>query len=193
VNTGGQGAGAGRGTLVLVVGPSGVGKDSLIGYAKARVAGEKFVFPRRLITRPLDTAEDHEPILEAAFEVDAATGKFALHWRAHGLGYGVPASIADDLAAGRHVVANVSRAVLGDARRRFPPILTVSVTASRDIVAARLMSRGREAGEGIDERLARGGEYEVSGPGVIVLDNSGALELAGEMLVGVLRELLIPW
>ncbi|TIW17524.1 MAG: phosphonate metabolism protein/1,5-bisphosphokinase (PRPP-forming) PhnN, partial [Mesorhizobium sp.] len=40
-----------NGVFVAVVGPSGAGKDTVIGYAKARFAGEtRLEFVRRVIT-----------------------------------------------------------------------------------------------------------------------------------------------
>ena len=42
----------GPGTLVVVVGPSGAGKDTLIGLARALCANDaRVVFPRRIVTR----------------------------------------------------------------------------------------------------------------------------------------------
>ena len=180
-----------RGTLVLVVGPSGAGKDSLIAYSRVRVADEgKVVFPRRFVTRPPDAgAEDHVPLTEAEFRSRIDDRSFALHWLAHGLGYGVPVVIADELISGRHVVVNVSRAVIDDARRRFSPILVVSVTAPAGLLADRLRLRGRESSERIGRRLQRASVYDVTGPNVVALDNSGPIEQAGEALLGVLRSL----
>src|SRR5690606_21587410 len=92
---------------------------------------------------------------EAGFEASVGRGAFALHWRAHGLGYGIPAAMADDLAAGRNVVVNVSRAVIEEARARFQPVRVVVVTASPAILAERLRQRNREAQADIARRLAR--------------------------------------
>ena len=94
------------GTLVLVVGPSGSGKDTLIGGAARDLAGDgAFVFPRRIITRPTEAGgEPHIAQTLPAFEEAEKAGAFALSWRAHGLAYGIPGAIRGDLRAGRHVV-----------------------------------------------------------------------------------------
>ena len=72
----------GRGTLYLVVGPSGAGKDSLMRGARARLegAGEAcFVFARRVVTRPAgDSTEDYEPATGAGFTERADAGGFLL-------------------------------------------------------------------------------------------------------------------
>jgi ribose 1,5-bisphosphokinase len=174
--------------LILVVGPSGVGKDALISYCRSRLAGiDAVVFPRRTITRAAgDGSEDHDTVSEEEFQRRAAAGGFVLNWRAHGLGYGVPASIRNDLAAGRTVVVNVSRSIVDEARWRFRPLTVVAVTASPEILAARLRDRGRETSEDIGRRLERAQAIEVDGPDVIHLDNSGALDVAGDRLLDLL-------
>ena len=177
-----------RGTLVLVVGPSGAGKDSLIAWCRMRLAAEPtVVFPRRVITRvPDGGSEDHDTASEAAFEAAVGRGDFALHWRAHGLGYGIPAGIAEDLAAGRHVVVNVSRAVLDEARRKFQPVRVVVVTAPAEVLAERLRRRGREETGDIAARLARAAAYAPSGPDVVVVENAGSLDSAGAKMLALL-------
>src|SRR5690606_27135470 len=107
--------------LVLVVGPSGAGKDMLINAARAALTGDgRFVFPRRVVTREAFAAlEDHDSVTPTDFALLAANGAYALSWEAHGLRYGIPASIADDIAAGRVVVLNGSRAMVEPARERF--------------------------------------------------------------------------
>jgi len=173
---------------VLVVGPSGVGKDTLIAYCRSRLLGDDaFVFARRAVTRPAgDSSEDHDAITEQVFQRHLAEGDFAMHWRAHGLGYGVPASVDDDLAFGRTVVVNVSRSIIADARQRYRRVTIVSVTASHEILAGRLHARGREAGDEVARRLARAESVDVSGSDVVHLDNSGPVESAGEALMRLL-------
>lgn len=171
-----------RGTLFLVAGPSGAGKDTLIAAARQRLAATH-VFPRRLITRPAaDATEQHEPTTESAFLAARARGQLALAWQAHGQWYGLPASIADDLAAGRHVVANVSRTVIAEARARFSPTRCILVTASAANLAARLAARGREAAPDIAARLER----EVGFSPDHTVYNDGSLETAVERLIAAL-------
>ena len=138
--------------LVLVVGPSGAGKDSLLDAARAALADDpRYRFVRRAITRPAEAGgEAHEALTAAEF----AARNFALRWRAHGLDYGIPEDIEADLASGRIVIANVSRAVIADAASRFP-VRVIAVTAPAAILAARLAGRGRETAADIAARLAR--------------------------------------
>jgi ribose 1,5-bisphosphokinase len=138
--------------LVLVVGPSGAGKDTLLDAARRTLAGDpRFRFVRRVITRPADAGgEAHEAVTEAEF----AMRDFALSWQAHGLRYGIPADIAANLAAGRVVIANVSRGVIADAATRFP-IHVIEITAPPEILAARLATRARESAADMAARLAR--------------------------------------
>ncbi|WP_349370268.1 phosphonate metabolism protein/1,5-bisphosphokinase (PRPP-forming) PhnN [Salinarimonas sp.] len=146
-----------RGALVLVVGPSGVGKDTLIAGARAALADDPRIrFPHRLVTRPVSPHEAHDTIDEAAFEAGIAEGRFALWWRAHGLGYAIPRAVAEEAARGALCVVNGSRASVAEARARLADIVTVvEITAPRDVVAARIAARGRDGAGEAAARLAR--------------------------------------
>ena len=141
--------------LVAVVGPSGAGKDTLMGLARARLAGDaRFRFVQRAITRPAEAGgEAHRALDVAGFEAEREAGGFALWWGAHGLLYGIPRDIEADLAARRVVVANLSRGALMEAARY--PLRVLVITAPAPVLAARLAARGREAAEDIAARLAR--------------------------------------
>ena len=175
--------------LVLVVGPSGAGKDTLLRGARAALAGDRrFVFPRRTITRAADAgAEDHDSATVASFEEAVAAGRFALTWAAHGLHYGIPAAIAGDIASGRVVVVNGSRAALAAALARFPDSRVVLIDASAAERARRLAGRGRETSAEIAARIAR--EAPRVPDGAVVVDNSGAPEAGIAALVAALRAL----
>ena len=92
----------GPGRLVLVVGPSGAGKDTLINGARLECEDDStVVFPRRVVTRPPSVYEDHETVDLETFNRGVADRKFALWWDAHGHRYGVPIFIDDDIRSGR--------------------------------------------------------------------------------------------
>ncbi|WP_165644432.1 phosphonate metabolism protein/1,5-bisphosphokinase (PRPP-forming) PhnN, partial [Oharaeibacter diazotrophicus] len=117
------------GRFVAVVGPSGAGKDTLIAAARSRLAGDdRVVFVRRVVSRADGGNEDHDTLDAACFPAAIAAGAFALHWGAHGLFYGIPARAVADVAAGRIVVANLSRGALDRARAVFPALTVVAVT-----------------------------------------------------------------
>jgi ribose 1,5-bisphosphokinase len=120
------------GSLVLVVGPSGVGKDTLIRGARHALGNDKrFVFVRRLVTRPTSIeVEDHEGLDPETFRQMDEAGRFALSWDAHNLRYALPLSVDTDLALGKTVVANVSRYVLGEAIAKYPACAVVLISSS---------------------------------------------------------------
>lgn len=177
------------GTLFLVVGPSGAGKDTLMSAAKEALADRSGTqFPRRYVTRPASAGqEDHIPVSEAEFDrllnEDSA---FVLAWDAHGLRYGIPSTVTAHLAAGRDVVVNVSRAVVDPARQWFPKVKVLSVTVPENLLAARLRARGRESEDSIRDRLARARAYAVSGPDVTEIDNGRPIDEAARQMVDAL-------
>ena len=142
--------------LIAVVGPSGAGKDTLMGAARAALLHDaRFRFVRRAITRPAEAGgEEHEALSCAAFNARREAEGFALFWEAHGLSYGIPRDIEADLALRRIVIANLSRAVLAEAGKRYR-LRVLQITAPLEVLATRLAARGREAPADIAARLKR--------------------------------------
>lgn len=182
------------GRLVLVVGPSGVGKDSLIDGARAVLAQDpRVAFAVRDITRPSDAGgEAHRAVSEAEFSTIEASGGYMLSWGAHGLRYGVPTANEAARRAGRAIVVNVSRTVIPQARQWFKPLVVVNVTASADLLRRRLTDRGRETAAEIEARVARATDFVVAGPDVVQLANDGTLEAGIAALVAVVRGEIMP-
>lgn len=185
-------AAAEEGTLVVVVGPSGAGKDSVIGYARARLANEpRLRFVRRVVTRPCDpAAEDHDTLLPEEFARAEARGAFALAWQSHGLSYGIPVSLDQTIASGSVAVLNGSRAALPATRARYANVLPVLITAAPEILEARLGARGREAGENVRDRLSRNAGFDAAAFDGEIIDNGGPLENAGEAFLRLVRACL---
>jgi ribose 1,5-bisphosphokinase len=174
------------GKLVLVVGPSGAGKDTLLGLAKAACAGDAtVVFPRRLITREASVSEDNEQLDVEAFRDALARGEFAAHWEAHGHSYALPAAVNDDIRAGRTVVANVSRTVIDALRRSYANVVVVAITAHPEVLAKRLAARGRGSDGRLDQRLSRSVDEAAATPDVTIVNMSNA-EFHARQLVRVI-------
>jgi len=178
----------GPGSVVLVVGPSGAGKDTLIANVRARFAeDDRVVFPMRVISRPPHAAEAHVPTTAEAFARDAARDRYALSWSAHGLAYALPLEVDEHVRAGRVVVANVSRAAVPLARLRYARVEVVYIDAPLDIRLERLAARGRETSEEIESRLARSvASFDPSSADAIV-HNDGAIDAAAAQLAAVVR------
>lgn len=179
----------GGGVFVAIAGPSGSGKDTIINYARERLAGRnEFVFVRRIITRDPDAqSEDHDALTPEAFAQAAREGSFSLVWAAHGLRYALPRSVDADIAGGRVVIANISRQIIDDLQQRYANFLLVVVSAHRDVIAQRLKARGRETDEQIVARLQRIAVEDTVRYEAIRLENSGPKESAGERFVSVLE------
>lgn len=178
------------GVLIAVVGPSGAGKDAVIGRVCDHYAGdERIVFPRRVITRPTGEGEDHVPTSEGEFAAIERSGGFAVQWHAHGLRYGIPREVTDAVGGGCVAVVNVSRAALVTAHEAFPRVLAVRVTVPDDVRRERILSRGRENMVEARARLQR----PDPAPGQAVdleIVNDGPLARAGQTLIAFVQTAL---
>jgi len=146
---------AGARRLIVVVGASGAGKDSVLRGWRASLGAAAPVAARRVITRAPDGSESHEAVTPGDFAGLRGRGLLATWWHAHGLDYGVRRSELAPLADGRWVVLNGSRAHLGALRVQAPGLRVVSVSAPATLLASRLAARGREDAAARDARLAR--------------------------------------
>ncbi|CAG9182898.1 Ribose 1,5-bisphosphate phosphokinase PhnN [Cupriavidus laharis] len=177
--------------LFYVMGPSGSGKDSLLRALHSRLGpDDRVVVAHRYITRDADANEASVSLSADEFERRAGLGCLALHWRSHGLHYGIGLEIEPWLARGLRVIVNGSREYLPHAVARYPKLCAVHVRVKPEVLAARLRQRGRESEEAIARRLARATE-DFAVPAqcrLVEIDNSGALEDSAEAfarLVGV--------
>jgi thymidine phosphorylase len=167
-----------QGIFFFVVGPSGAGKDSLIEGARAHLGDTgRYVFARRTITRPAGApGEDHNGVTEAQFRSSVSAGEFLITWDAHGLSYGLPVDLLAALSDGCNVIANGSRKMIRELARRVPRLIVVEVTASTDVLAARILARGRETALQARARVMRQVEPLPVDIETIRVSNDGALE-----------------
>jgi ribose 1,5-bisphosphokinase len=182
-----QKAAIGPGRLILVVGPSGSGKDTLLGLAKAACAEDRsIVFPRRVITREASVSEDNEEVSLGTFQEALARNEYAMHWEAHGHCYALSRAIDDDIRAGHTVVANVSRTVVAAMRRAYANVLVVSITAPPNVLAERLAMRGRGSDGRIEHRLHRTVGEAAAAPDATIV-NIGSAEYHARQFIRVIK------
>ncbi|MBP1096651.1 ribose 1,5-bisphosphokinase [Bradyrhizobium diazoefficiens] len=183
----GEAGAIGPGRLVLVVGPSGAGKDTLLQLAQAAcIDDHDVVFPRRVVTRESSAAEDNIAMSPDEFRRGIDHGDFAVHWDAHGHSYALPLEINDDIRAGRAVVVNVSRTVIAALRQAYANVVVVAITAPPDVLAQRLAARARHSDGNIAERLSRSVE-DASAQADVTILNAGSADYHSRQLVRVIR------
>lgn len=181
-----QATAIGPGRLILVVGPSGAGKDTLLGLARAACADDpNVVFARRVVTREASPFEDNVQLSRDDFLAALGRGEFAMHWEAHGHRYGLPRTIDDDIRAARTVVANVSRTVIEPMRQAYADVVAVAITAPADVLAQRLAMRSRTSDGPLRDRLTRKVADDAAPDRTIV--NVSSAEFHARQLVQIIR------
>jgi len=196
--------------LFYVMGASGVGKDSLLGYVREGVrkgvrenAGENvkesakeniqknngLMFAHRYITRPADAGgENHIALTHQEFLQRSRHRCFAMSWQSHGNWYGIGSEVDQWLEQGLNVVVNGSRDYFSSAAARYPNIVPVLIAADKDRLLDRLLKRGRENQEDIERRLhvSESTVGKLKHPALVVIENNGELAVAGETLMNLL-------
>ena len=111
-----------------------------------------------------------------------------LSWFAHGISYGIGRDVLDHLRAGRHVIVNLSRGLIPEARQQIEPVHVIHVTCPKEVLRTRLQARGREAPDDIERRLARIVGPDLKGEDVTELINDGSIEEGIEKMLHCLRQ-----
>lgn len=168
------------GTLFLVVGNSGSGKDSIIEGAIEKYPSNmrEIYIPQRYITRPPSKYEDNYSISEEKFHEMQENGEFALSWHIYHLYYGVPIEIDAWLQKGHPVIVNVSRTIIDKVRSEYNHAKVIFIEVPFEITLKRIKERGREDGELLRERIDRARTHQKLPSADFIVDNSGDLEEA---------------
>ncbi len=143
-----------QGKLIAIVGPSGVGKDTVMRELLKN--SSEFSLVKRVITRPVQTSnEDHFVVDVESFRSNVDCGAFILNWQAHGLHYGITFDAVQPLFKGQNMLVNLSRKILEVANSVFEDFLVVNLTAPKNVLESRITARGRETSEHINDRVNR--------------------------------------
>lgn len=145
------------GRLLVVAGPSGVGKSTVVSWVKAN-APEVWVSVS-MTTRQLRAGEEHGReyffVDRSEFMATVESGEM-LEWAEYaGNLYGTPAApVADRLAAGESVILEIEIQGAAQVKGRFPESTLVFLKPpSWEVLVARLSGRGTESAESMARRL----------------------------------------
>ena len=168
------------GLLILIVGNSGSGKDSIMKGVIERYPSDlkPLHLTQRYITRPSSDTEDNIAISPENFRKKSLQSEFALEWHIYGLDYGVPIEIDRWLKKGHPVLVNVSRSIVNKARELYQNVLVVFIKVPFEITLKRVKDRARESGERLEERIQRAKENQSFPDADFNIDNSGDIEVA---------------
>jgi guanylate kinase len=181
--------------LVVVSGPSGVGKDTLLERLAQLNHDMKFHFVVTATTRkPREGERDgvnHRFLDRTEFERMIAAGELLEYANVYGNYYGVPKSqVRTALAQGKHVLLRVD--VQGAERLRSvaPDAVFVFVLPpSLETLEARLLARGKDSPESIKTRLAAA-RSEIAQSDRFdyrIVNGDGALDESVRELVEIIR------
>lgn len=170
--------------IVLIVGPSGVGKDTLIKESKKELK-KKINYVKRYITRKPDKNEKNYYVDDFAFEILKHNSYFASTWNAHGNSYGIAKS---SIKAGVNIIS-ISRSKIEDFEKQYENVYTINVTVPKDELRNRLLLRNRESEIEIEKRLNRS-YAKIAAKNLIEFDNSKSIEESNEDFVELLDRIL---
>ena len=160
--------------LLVVVGPSGAGKDTVLRAWRDRLGGARVRFAQRVISRVPDEHEDHESVSTKRFQQLVGSGQLSTWWQANALSYGVRWRELEAISDNVWVVMNGSRAHLPALRAQAPGLRAVEISASAQVLRQRLAARGREEEQAIRQRLERRVPASVD----LTVNNDGPVEAA---------------
>jgi guanylate kinase len=177
------------GLLVVVSGPSGVGKTTVVERLLSSFEGRRAVTATTRAPRPGEVdGRDYIFLSEEEFRRRVAAGAFLEHAEVHGRLYGTPREgVREILSRGEVCVLSIDVQGAAQVRGKVEPALFVFLLPpDREELERRLRTRGTEAPEVVAGRLAvavrelaREGEYDVS----VVNDDL-------DRAVGELREII---
>lgn len=169
--------------IILLVGASGVGKDTLLKYSQ-EVMQNEINFVKRYITRELDENERNYYLDKYSFNILQKNDFFICSWSAHENLYGISKrSIKDGLN-----LISISRAQIKSFEAVFDEVYTINVTLPKEELKNRLLKRGRENIEQIKKRLERSYE-KLDARNLIEFDNSFEINISKDKFIEQLKYL----
>ncbi|NLT74860.1 MAG: guanylate kinase [Chloroflexi bacterium] len=179
--------------FIVITGPSGVGKDSVIAEMKRQGASFHFVVTATDRTRRSDEVdgEDYMFVSSAEFERMIRAGELFEHAVVYGQYKGVPkAQVRDALSAGRDTVMRLDVQGAQTIQKSIPGAITVFLAPSSvEALKERLLQRGADSEEQMSHRLQVAiGELALAGGfDYVVVNHDGCLGQAAADVLAIIR------
>lgn len=187
-----------RGRLVVVSGPSGVGKGTVLKYVLGR---DDFVYSVSATTRSPREGEvdgvNYFYITKEKFEKMIASDEFIEYANYNGNYYGTPKFFVEDmLSKGKNVILEIEVQGAMQVKKTVPDAMFVFIAPeSIQVLEERLRGRGTETEDVIAGRLAIA-EKEIRSclmyDYIVINRDGGAEKCAGDIVAAVKAESLKP-
>jgi guanylate kinase len=180
--------------VFVITGPSGVGKGTLIRGLRERIP--ELELSVSATTRPPRPGErdghDYHFMSPEQFERHGAAGDFLEHATYSGNRYGTLRSeVERRLREGVPVVLEIEVQGARQVRREMPEAVPVFIAPpSLEALRARLVGRGTDTPEQVDERLRTGERELAAQPEFVHVVVNDRLEQATDELAGIVRDSL---
>ncbi len=182
--------------LVIISGPSGVGKDTIIAAMRKRPSAARYHFVVTCTTRGRRAGEvdgvSYRFIDRARFDRMRAEGELLEANEVHGRWYGTPRrQVADALIAGRDVILKIDVQGAQVVKERVPHALLIFVVPpSLEALFGRLKSRATETADELELRqrnaaieLARQDDYDY-----VVVNETGQVDPTAERIDEIIAD-----
>ena len=182
--------------LVIISGPSGVGKDTIIDALKLRPHDPDYHYVVTCTTRGMRPGEvdgvDYHFLDRETFAAQRAAGEFLEANEVHGNWYGTPRrQVREALAEGRDVILKIDVQGAQEVKENVPEaVLIFIVPPSLESLFQRLKARATESADELELRqrnaaieLARQEDYDY-----IVENRDGEVEATAERIERILAE-----
>jgi guanylate kinase len=182
--------------LVIISGPSGVGKDTIVTALKRRSHEPEYHYVLTCTTRskrPGEVDGVHYRFLDrATFAAQRAAGEFLEANKVHGNWYGTPRSqVRESLAAGRDVILVIDVQGAQVVKEKIPGALLIFlIPPSLQDLFLRLRSRATETADELELRqrnaaieLARQEDYDY-----VVTNETGQVEATAEQIDEIIAQ-----